>query len=49
LTDGTYRIMPKSVPGSNEPLALTAIGASTPTLSKFDPTSDKAKWSFRKP
>jgi arabinan endo-1,5-alpha-L-arabinosidase len=49
LTDGTYRIMPKSVPSSSEPLALTAIGASTPTLAKFDSASDKAKWSFRKP
>jgi arabinan endo-1,5-alpha-L-arabinosidase len=49
LTDGTYRIMPKVVPGSSEPLALTAVGASTPTLAKFDPTSDKGRWSFRKP
>jgi len=49
LTDGTYRIMPKSVPGSKEPLALTAVGHSTPTLAKFDPKSDKARWSFKKP
>ncbi len=49
LTDGTYRIMPKSVPGSKEPLALTAVGHSTPTLAKFDPKSDKARWNFRKP
>jgi len=49
LTDGTYRIMPKSVPGSEEPLALTAVGHSTPTLAKFDPKSDKARWSFKKP
>ena len=48
LTDGTYRIMPKAVPGSNGPVALTAIGASTPTLTKFDPKSDKARWSFKK-
>ena len=27
LTDGTYRIMPKAVPNSKEPLALTAVGA----------------------
>ena len=26
LTDGTYRIMPKAVPNSKEPLALTAVG-----------------------
>ncbi|MGB6830734.1 MAG: family 43 glycosylhydrolase [Terracidiphilus sp.] len=49
LTDGTYRIMPKAVPGSSDPLALTAIGASTPTLAKFDPASDKARWNFQKP
>lgn len=49
LIDGTYRIMPKAMPNSTEPMALTAIGASTPALMKFDPKSDKAKWSFRKP
>jgi arabinan endo-1,5-alpha-L-arabinosidase len=49
LTDGTYRIMPKAVPDSNEPLVLTAVGASTPTLAKFDPKSDKSRWNFRIP
>jgi arabinan endo-1,5-alpha-L-arabinosidase len=49
LTDGTYRIMPKAVPNSKEPLALTAIGGSTPTLTKFDPKSDKARWNFKTP
>ncbi len=49
LIDGTYRIMPKVMPNSAEPVALSAIGASTPALMKFDPKSDKAKWSFRKP
>lgn len=49
LTDGTYRIMPKAVPGHPEPLALTAVGASTPSLVKFDPSSDIAKWNFREP
>ncbi len=49
LTDGTYRIMPKSVQGSREPVALAAVGRSTPTLARFDPGSDKARWSFRKP
>jgi arabinan endo-1,5-alpha-L-arabinosidase len=49
LTDGTYRIMPKSVPNSKEPMALTALGHSTPTLAKFDPKSDKARWTFRQP
>ena len=49
LTDGTYRIMPKAVPNSKEPLALTAVGDSTPTLAKFDPKSDKARWNFKTP
>ncbi len=49
LPDGTYRIMPKAAPNSKEPLALTAVGDCTPTLAKFDPKSDKARWSFRTP
>ncbi len=49
LTDGTYRIMPKAMPNSNEPVALTAIGAKTLTLMKFDPKGDKARWNFKKP
>ena len=49
LTNGTYRIMPKAMPNSKEPVALTAVGASTPTLARFDPKSDKGKWTFRKP
>ena len=49
LTDGTYRIAPKVVPDSTEPLALTAMGNSTPTLAKFDPNSDKARWNFKTP
>ncbi|HCE58392.1 MAG TPA: glycoside hydrolase [Prolixibacteraceae bacterium] len=47
LTDGTYRIMPKIVPGSTEKLALVSIGDSTPTLAKFDMNSDNSKWNFR--
>jgi arabinan endo-1,5-alpha-L-arabinosidase len=49
LIDGTYRIMPKVTPNSKEPLALTAVGHSTPTLARFDPKGDKARWNFRKP
>jgi Beta-xylosidase len=48
LTDGTYRIMPKAVPGSNEPLVLAAPGVSTPSLTRFDPKSDKCRWTFNK-
>jgi arabinan endo-1,5-alpha-L-arabinosidase len=49
LTDGTYRIMPKSIPNNKEPLVLTAVGGSTPTLAKFDPKSDKSRWNFKTP
>jgi arabinan endo-1,5-alpha-L-arabinosidase len=49
LTDGTYRIMPKVVPNSKEPLVLTAVGNSTPSLAKFDPKSDKSRWNFMTP
>jgi arabinan endo-1,5-alpha-L-arabinosidase len=49
LIDGTYRIMPKAAPNSTEPLALTAVGESTPTLARFDPKSDKARWNFKMP
>ncbi|MBK6978410.1 MAG: family 43 glycosylhydrolase [Cytophagaceae bacterium] len=47
LIDGTYRIMPKVVPNSNEKLALISSGDSTPTLGKFDFNSDNSKWNFR--
>jgi hypothetical protein len=49
LTDGAWRIMPKAVPNHKEPLALTAVGVSTPTLAKFDPNSDKARWNLKTP
>lgn len=49
LTDGTYRIMPKSVPGHDETeqLALISVADSTPTLGRFDMNSDNSKWRFR--
>ena len=49
LIDGTYRIMPKAVPDSTEPVALIAVGASTPTLARFDPKSDNGRWNFKRP
>ncbi len=49
LTDGTWRIMPKSVPNSKEPLALSAIGSSFATLAKFDSKSDKQRWLLKAP
>lgn len=49
LVDGTYRIMPKSVPGHDgENLVLYSIADSTPTLSPYDFSTDNSKWNFRK-
>lgn len=47
LTDGTYRIMPKEVPGHSEQLVLVSVADSTPSLGKFDKDSDNCKWNFR--
>lgn len=47
LTDGTYRIMPKSIPGCSERLCLYSVGDSTPTLAKFDFDNDNAKWDIK--
>jgi arabinan endo-1,5-alpha-L-arabinosidase len=41
--------MPKAMRNSSEPVALTAVGRSTPTLARFDTKSEKARWTFRKP
>jgi arabinan endo-1,5-alpha-L-arabinosidase len=49
LTDGTWRIMPKSIPGAKEPMALSAVGSSFATLAKFDPNSLKQRWLFKGP
>ena len=46
LTDGTYRIMPKQVPGTDEELVLVSVADSTPSLGKFDMNSDNSKWTF---
>ena len=44
LTDGSYRIMPKSIPGTADAMALSAVGSSMPTLATFDPESDRQRW-----
>jgi len=49
LADGTWRIMPKSVPNSKDALALSAVGSSFATLAKFDPKSDQQRWLFKTP
>ena len=48
LTNGSYRIMPKAVPGCDKPYTLVSIADSTPTLAAFDFESDNCKWNFRK-
>jgi len=49
LPDGAWRIMPKSVPNSRQPVALSAVGSSFATLSRFDPKSDKQRWWIKIP
>lgn len=46
LTDGTFRIMPKHVPGHDGQLVLKAAADSTPTLGHFEMDSDNSKWRF---
>ena len=50
LTDGTYRIMPKMIPGMkglNTRYVLYSISDSNPTLAEYDFDSDNSKWNFR--
>jgi arabinan endo-1,5-alpha-L-arabinosidase len=49
LPDGTWRIIPKSAYKSKESLALSAVGSSFATLSKFDPSNDKQHWLLKTP
>lgn len=49
LEDGTWRIMPKAVLNQKIPMAVSAIGSSFSTLSKFDCASDKQRWIFKTP
>jgi len=49
LPDGTWRIMPKSIPNSRQSMALSAIGSSFATLESFDVNSDKQRWLFKTP
>ena len=50
LTDGTFRIMPKAIPGKegiNKKYVLYSIADSTPTLAEWDFNTDNSKWNFR--
>jgi len=49
LTDGSFRIMPKAIPGKeglNKKYVLYSIGDSTPTLAPYDFGTDNSKWKF---
>ena len=50
LTDGTFRIMPKAIPGQegvNKKYVLYSVADSTPTLAEWDFNTDNSKWNFR--
>ncbi len=49
MADGAFRLNPKSVPGTTDTLYLSAVGSSMPTLSKFDPASDRQRWQLGAP
>ena len=51
LTDGTYRIMPKEIPGvagTNTTYCLYSAADSTPTLTVYNFKSDNSKWNLKK-
>ena len=50
LTDGTFRIMPKAIPGMdgvNTRYCIYSVADSTPTLAEYDFNSDNSKWNLR--
>ena len=49
LADGSWRIMPKSQANMKDGMALSAVGASFPTLAKFNPKSDMQHWRLNTP
>ncbi len=49
FSDGTYRIGPKSIPGSKESMYLSAVGSGLATLNKYDRKNDKQHWSLKAP
>ena len=50
LTDGTFRIMPKVIPGKegvNTMYCIYSASDTNPTLAKYDFKSDNSKWNLR--
>jgi hypothetical protein len=41
--------MPTAMPDGSAPLALSAVGSSKPTLTRFRPDSDRERWLFKTP
>jgi arabinan endo-1,5-alpha-L-arabinosidase len=50
LADGTYRLLPKAVPGraATESWALSAVGSSSPTLARVS-NDDRQRWVLKAP
>ena len=46
LTDGTFRIMPKAVPGTEGQFVLTSVADSTPSLAEYHFDNDNCKWNM---
>lgn len=46
LTDGSYRIMPKEIPGCDKSYVLVSVADSTPSLAEYDYDSDNCKWNL---
>jgi arabinan endo-1,5-alpha-L-arabinosidase len=49
LPDGTWRLQPKAIPGRGDAFALSAVGASFATLSKFEAVAAKHRWILTAP
>ena len=49
LADGDWRIMPDSVPGVKQPLALWAINEYSAALAVFNPAADNQRWRLKAP
>ena len=50
LVDGTFRIMPKRIPGQQEVntrYVIYSVADSTPTLAEYDFRSDNSKWNLK--
>lgn len=48
LIDGSWRIIPETVPGCDGEYVLTSIADSTPTLARWDFSNDNCKWIFKR-